>query len=335
MKKESKGDGSRRWAVRLFGKAVPVWLLAVIIAGGLGSAALLTYYGVIETNVTVQQSILLDAQALPGSSSITDSIVETAPGGETFCFKHVLENKMSVEGNVSLVNECHFNYTTDCAGVTTSYYQLGPSTTLVLENKDAGFHVINDNIGGVLTFDTVNPSFDYAINVTGLSATTQYAIIYYADPWAGNHPGAVIDTFTTLGDGSFSGADNVNLEMNLPSLPDENIAKVPDFCAFHNGIDNYTNCHGAKIWVVPTADLTGGNSLPMIAFDRAEYLFEMDLIVYLDCSTPVDQHFTTLVGDPVTSITIPSDGSKDLLVCYAFDEAVMPGNYNITTRIVP
>lgn len=333
--KRIRDDARKKRTVRLFGRAVSVWVLVVIIAAGLGSAALLTFYGVISTTVTVQQSILLDAAALPGSSSIEDQISEGAPGGETFCFKHVLENQMSVEGMVGLETECHFGESTDCTGVTTNYYQIEPTTTLILENKDASWDVISDSTKGVLTFDTVKTTFDYTINVTGLAATTPYAIVYYADPWAGNHPGAVIGTFTTLGDGSYSGSGSTDLGINLPSSPDENIDKVPDFCDFHNLNDNYTHCHGAKIWVVPTTDLTNDNSLPLDAWSPSSYLFETDLVVYLDCNELVEQYFTTLTGNPVTNITIPSEGSKDFLVCYAFDQAVAPGTYNITTRIIP
>ena len=90
-------------SIQIFGKTIPVWLLAGLLSVGLGSAALLTYYGTITTSVNVEQSILLDGKDVKtGSLSVSDVIAEDAPGGEKFCFKHTLTNQMSVAGDVKL-----------------------------------------------------------------------------------------------------------------------------------------------------------------------------------------------------------------------------------------
>jgi hypothetical protein len=70
--------------------------------------------------------------------------------------------------------------------------------------------------------------------------------------------------------------------MDLPRSPDWNINPVPDYCDNHNGFDDYNTCAGAKIWLVPTSNLTSEISLPLNAWNPSTYLFETDLINYND-----------------------------------------------------
>jgi len=160
--------------------------------------------------------------------------------------------------------------------------------TLVLEDKTAGWDVIVNNTQGTLTYNTAGDTFDYTFQAIGLTKTTQYSLIYYADKdprfqsWGGNNPGAVIDTFTTNGSGNIPATSgSTNLGMDLPASPDWNISPSPDYCDSHNGFDDYNTCAGAKIWLVPSADLTGG-VLPLATWNPSTYLFETDLITYDD-----------------------------------------------------
>jgi hypothetical protein len=163
---------------------------------------------------------------------------------------------------------------------------LADSTTLRLENKDANWAIMGtDGIYADLTFDTVSPTFSGTLTTYGLSTGT-YALIYYADKenryvnWGGNNPGAIIKTFT---DNVVNLAIDVDLGMNLPTSPDKNI----DLYNYCGTPDNYVHCHGAKIWIVPTTDLTSSTSLPVINWNHhANWLFETDLITYLDSDLP-------------------------------------------------
>jgi len=131
----------------------------------------------------------------------------------------------------------------------------GYDSTLTLENKDANWSVINDGIQGTLEYISSDALFWYNFSATGLTADTNYSLIYYADKpnrfvnWGGNNPGALIATFETNETGVIAAtAGSVNLNMDLPSPPDANIADI-SYCG---APDNYTTCHGAKIWLVPT-----------------------------------------------------------------------------------
>ncbi|MDO8471146.1 MAG: SipW-dependent-type signal peptide-containing protein [bacterium] len=165
--------------------------------------------------------------------------------------------------------------------------------TLILENKDTSWNVIDETSGpeiqGTLTYNTAGNEFDYTFQATGLTSSIDYSLIYYADKdprfssWGGDNPGAVIGTFATDGSGSIStGALSTNLGMDLPQSPDWNISPVPDYCDDNNTYDDYNTCAGAKIWLVPTSNLTGGSSLPLVSWSPSTYLFETDLINYND-----------------------------------------------------
>lgn len=163
-------------------------------------------------------------------------------------------------------------------------------SSLLLENKDADWNVIGgDSIQGTLEFNSVGATFDYRFTATGLAADT-YTLIYYADQggdrfgeWGGN-PGVVIGTWSAS-ELAAGVAASPNLNMDLPSSPDANICEH-NYCI---APDNYSNCHGAKIWLIPTSALTGGSSLPVQAWPPTDsWLFETDLIWYDDTDVAND-----------------------------------------------
>ncbi|MBE9513236.1 MAG: hypothetical protein IMY77_04215 [Chloroflexi bacterium] len=153
--------------------------------------------------------------------------------------------------------------------------QQMPGTQLVLENKDESQNwlvLFGDGTAGYLDYNTVGSTFDYTFSAIGLQNTTDYSLIYYADPWAGNNPGALIATFTTDGSGAIvSTSGSQDLAIDLPTSPDDNLAL------------------GAKIWLVPSSDYsttTPGASGQMTAWNSGDYLFETYLIWHNDLDTP-------------------------------------------------
>lgn len=122
----------------------------------------------------------------------------------------------------------------------------------------------DDEIYADLTWTGDGPTFDYTLNAQGLATSTAYSLIYYADGWPGNNPGAFIGTHTTDGTGAIVGAGgNPNLGVDLPTLPDGNFAV------------------GAKIWLVLSSDYNSGSSStgPMTAWNPTQYLFEGNVYI--------------------------------------------------------
>jgi len=103
-----------------------------------------------------------------------------------------------------------------------------------MQNKyDAGFET--DKTVGILKYDSRAENFNYDFLGVGLNPGTEYDLIYYADGWAGNHPGYAIDFGVSNGDGILTLSGTKDLGINLPELPDENYP------------------YGAKIWLVKSS----------------------------------------------------------------------------------
>jgi hypothetical protein len=151
---------------------------------------------------------------------------------------------------------------------------------------------------GTLTFGTEGQKFTGTLTTSGLQ-DKDYALIYYKDQadrfnsWNGAD-GVVIKTF-------HDNQINLAIDNDIGSLPkagDWNIAPDKDYCAGHNGFDYYAHCTGAKIWIVPTSDLTSGSVLPLTVWNPTTYLFETDLVTYTKRNPT-----TTCVGGQCVPIT--------------------------------
>jgi predicted ribosomally synthesized peptide with SipW-like signal peptide len=129
---------------------------------------------------------------------------------------------------------------------------------------------------GFLTYNTKGSTFDYTFKAYKLTPTTQYSLIYYADPWPGDGnthaTGALIAKFTTDGSGNIGPVTgSVELGTDLPNAGDANFPG------------------GAKIWLVPSthySTTTPGQQGHMTAWSYSEYLFEFSLIKYDDIDVP-------------------------------------------------
>ncbi|OYT61191.1 hypothetical protein B6U81_03565 [Thermoplasmatales archaeon ex4484_30] len=132
----------------------------------------------------------------------------------------------------------------------------GNESQLLLENKDSQWNIIWGNGRyGVLFFNNSGPKFYYQFKAQGLNPDTDYSLIYYADPWPGNNPGAFIGEFTTDASGNIAlTAGSVDLNMDLTD---------------------------AKIWLVLSDDYDP-ITCSMTNWQPDEYLFEHHLISYDD-----------------------------------------------------
>ncbi len=122
-----------------------------------------------------------------------------------------------------------------------------PANTLLLENKVEGpwTTILGDGMWGILKWDG-SGSFDF--NGHGLTASTNYSLIYYPEPqttWP--HPVTVID--------SGIAAVDETLSLSTGTLPGP-----------HSGI---------KIWLVESSDISGAS---MSGWNSSKYLFESNLI---------------------------------------------------------
>lgn len=139
----------------------------------------------------------------------------------------------------------------------------GAQATLNMDDKDPVTWVpIPGGMTGTLTYKTSGPTFDYDLVASGLTSGATYKLIYYADPYPGSNPGALIGTHIADGSGNITAmTQSVDLGIDLPTVGDANYPA------------------GAKIWLVPASDYNDGNKA-LTAWNPTQYLFEMNLITY-------------------------------------------------------
>ena len=144
--------------------------------------------------------------------------------------------------------------------------QAGRSNVAFVElwEKDPStWEIVEDGAWGKLKYNLEGPTFDFVFNGHGLEVGANYTLIYYADPWPGNNPGALIANGTANDEGDIHLAGSLDLGMDLP----------------HSSDGNYPD--GAKVWLVPSDDYDG-TTCQMTGWNPTECLFEYDLITYDD-----------------------------------------------------
>lgn len=138
-----------------------------------------------------------------------------------------------------------------------------------LKEKDSvTWDVVPGGASGTLTYNPSGNTFDYDFTASNLKQPSgEYCLIYYADPYPGDHPGALIGKHTASGGSINVIGQSTNLGMDLPQPGDAN------------------HPVGAKIQLVPCSgyDETGHK---IIGWNPSNYLFEMNLIQYDDTDAP-------------------------------------------------
>jgi len=157
-----------------------------------------------------------------------------------------------------------------------------------LENKDTNWvPITGDGIGAQFGYNTSASDFQFGLIAEGLATDTPYSLIYYADTedrfvdWGGviGDAGMVIATGTSDSSGNLVLSGSPDLGQNLPSLPDANAyfydyTLTPDF---------YDDATGAKVWLIPTDELSTGDVMPVATWGKDNsWLFETQLVNYDD-----------------------------------------------------
>lgn len=133
---------------------------------------------------------------------------------------------------------------------------------LVLENKNpTDWTVIEDGIQANLNYNPAGPLFNYYLTGTVGEGNTGYSLIYYADPWPGSNPGALIGTGASDSSGNIEFSGSAEFPNGIPVDTDAN---YPD---------------GAKVWLLPS-DCYDPDTNAVIKWQPGRYLFEYELITY-------------------------------------------------------
>lgn len=209
----------------------------------------------------------------------------------------------------------------------------GYSNAVLLENKDPNtWLIISDSRSGVLSFNPTGATFQFSFTGQGLE-NVPYSLIYFANPYPGNYPGALIGTGTAVG-GVLTLSGNLTLSINLPQPPDSNML------VSHAGPpDNYTHAFGAKIWLVPS-DCYNATTKQISTWSPTRFLFETDLITYTNTAlsgTPTA--LSTTITEPAATIGLTVSpptlnfGSVAIGACSADNAITLSNTGNVSIKV--
>jgi hypothetical protein len=162
--------------------------------------------------------------------------------------------------------------------------QAGKSDVAFVElwEKDPEtWEIVEDGAWGKLKYDIRGPTFDFHYNGHGLELDTDYSLIYYADPWPGDNPGALIAIGTTNHGGNLHLKGSIDLGMSLPHPDDANYEDPGGDPGTPGEPQQPFPFGGAKIWLVLSSDYDHVEER-MVNWNPGEYLFEHALMTYED-----------------------------------------------------
>ncbi len=204
----------------------------------LATAGLINYYGSIEQDVSIESPITVDGETI----EITGGYSCGSYPGE----KITIDNAAPFEVSVNITNDAPEGITVDYKG------------SLTLSKKVVDF----GNSPWALTGELIEVEYTIvgdSFNAEVISPIQGYELVYYKD-----NSDRFSNPATAIAINDVSG--------NLPYEEDGN-ADEYDMCE----VEEYSECHGAKIWYVPTDAVTEGE----IDWSRAdEFYFETNLIQY-------------------------------------------------------
>jgi len=234
----------------------------------------LTYYALFSASFTVVSAISL--------SECNDVIEGDVYSGSILVGSEcVLTNDAPTERNLLITNDAIPEIEVTYQG------------TLELSKKDTTtWSITGEPI--LIDYTIIGDSFE----VTGVPEG--YTAIYYKDEVVGLE-GRIANPQPAI---SIVGVGN------LPQLDDANIDELANYCQVP---DNYNQCKGAKLWVVPTEDIVAGE---LNWANMGNYYYELDLIQYNSNGeitlspgasltiTPVYEIGAGVIGEQVITTTV-------------------------------
>jgi hypothetical protein len=301
---------------------------AILLTATLVSAALLPYFGKVNTTMNVQQSIVIGEKVddqiqwnnydVPVQRDLGNVVHCT-----DYCYKLWIKNQACKPANVFINDVCTaapaWNNGWDSTGIDITHHIFGDSQTIQLIQKEvvwgqSPWYPLTDGMEATLTFNTCGQTFDWSIesndNLDG------YSLIYYAnypEYWS-EGPVTVIGSGSS---GSFNGA-------TMPFVDDENAQRPISELG-----ETYEHNYGAKFWLVPTEAIEGNDVDWGMAQD---FLFETDLGFYMDCDdmSPVCLPNVYPIFD---TTVLQAESTYCWITCYHVVFDIMGGNYAFETTL--
>jgi hypothetical protein len=305
-----------------------VVLGAILLSTTLVSAALLPYFGKVETTLDVQQSIVIgDANGWYNWDKPVIRDLGDVVHCKDYCYKLLIKNQACEDATAVITDKP--TGILDIEGIDITHYIFGDSQTVHLAQKVVDFQVspwalLPDGDKADVTFNTCGPTMDYTIVYSGLDEGTSYSLIYYGnmpDYWT-EGPVTVLGSFTADSTGTTSGSAQAP---TIPFAEDENALRP-----ISEEGETYAHQYGAKVWIVPTAALIVDGGTDVDWGQASAFLFETDLVLYIDCDNWSPVCLSNVY--PLFDTTIlKAESTYCWISCYHVDFDIVPGTYTFDT----
>ena len=304
------------------GKQISVFMVMFVLMASIGTAALLSSYGTITGEANVTQAVDVTGGDLEYTIGNSPAQAGNTYTSDVFSVKNNANNPVTITLDTKCNNSIgqddgtqqtmSVNWSTvggsgkACDGIVTSYFG-----TVNLSTKDVDFGntpwTQNYVAKATVMYTLVGNTFTATVT-EGVIA--DYELIYYKDN---------SDRFN-------SPAQAIQITADIGSLPYSDDGNVDEFgyCAGGSEGEDYTHCHGGKMWYVPSNALDNctSNACDIDWTQADDFLFETDLITYTKGTD--------------NKITLPANGGGfDFVVENALDPALKPDTYTLTTDVSP
>jgi len=255
-------------------KKILLPVLAVMSIGILATVLAIGYYGFFSTTFNVESSIVLSEGCNDNLGSVFDA--STVIG--TAC---VITNNAPTERIISVSNNANEGIGVEYVG------------TLELSMKDSEWGTIGEPIS--VEYTIIGDSFE----LTGVPEG--YTAIYYKDGVVGL-------------DGRLENPQPAISIVGIEVLPEEDDFNIDELANYCGEPDNYNQCKGAKLWIVPSEDIIESE---LTWSNMANYYYELDLIQYNSEGNLVLSPESTMTLTPVYTIGVGVVGEQNVTTIIA------------------
>lgn len=310
-------------------RKILVTAICLLIAAMLVRAAVLDYFGKVETTMETQQAIVIsdDGETWNVHGEDVERNLGDIYPGVCYAYKLWIKNQGAIPAEASFSDSWISAPNGDSSGIDIHHYIFGDTQTINLRHKDPITWEVLEGAGADITFDTCGPTFDYAMDYWDIPEG-EYSLVYYTDQdprfevWG---QVSVIDTLV-IEAGQGTGTQSGSIDMpTMPYIDDWNAGEEADYSV---APDNYEHAKGAKIWLVPSEDINDGQ---LTVWNPENYLFETDLALYINCdSEPICLEYVYPLFN--TNVLLPGETYCWISSYHAaFD--IMQGQYIVNTLL--
>lgn len=343
--------------VNVFQKSVPIAAIFLVAMVATGSAALLMTYGSVTGNANVQQSVTIDGNDHETASHYGFS---NPVAGTTDISLHELENNADVAADVILNTTCSPDQAADCEGVETDYMVFTEDQLLEQDQEwgEATANVVTDDKTGKLAVHAQT-----SINDSKYDAATEAGPVA-AGVMLGPSGTPTFDGSNTvsvdyrIGDGHHddrqapdwiayivTATSDVTVDGETINAGDK--AVVIDATVDGDG-ETVDFQMGAGALVFPYGDnhpyenITSGDLMNNAEIDQVQVATGTDAVYGSGTESDLYYFDVRLNGDslfpdytPGDSLTLDAGSTADLAIKTAFNVALEPDTYSLTTTVSP